>query len=318
VVALDAGHGGSPDNAHPERPFDPGAVAASNGLMEKDLTLEVARRVRELLRQERVEVVMTRDSDVFVDISPRMQQAIDMGARLFVSIHMNSWTDAAANGSVVLYPNDASLSFARVMEDAVSRGLGRYGVAADGVLLKDTLWVHATMPAVTVEPLYLSNPREADLMLRDDVRSQLARAIVDGIEAQAPEIAARKAEITRWDAAHGVSAPAGGAYPGGSGAVRTTDAAPTVSAIWPPSLLLTALLLAALALALRWRRRLVHACALGVRAFVDTLDRLDDGRPLTVPPVLGRGRRRAARRRRSLARARRPAHRRSVYDELWF
>src|SRR5438105_4291948 len=65
IVALDPGHGGTANDADPSQLFDPG-VTAPNGLLEKDLTLSVAQRLRTLLERDRVKVVMTRDSDKFV------------------------------------------------------------------------------------------------------------------------------------------------------------------------------------------------------------------------------------------------------------
>ncbi len=125
VVALDPGHGGSPDNAHPDQLFDPGSVA-QNGLLEKDYALDTARRVRALLQRDRVQVVMTRDRDEYLDIGPRMDTAIAAHARLFVSIHGNSWTDPTANGSVVLYPGEASHPFADRMSAALAQRLAPY------------------------------------------------------------------------------------------------------------------------------------------------------------------------------------------------
>src|SRR5260370_25239577 len=88
VVVLDAGHGGSPDNAHPDVPFDPGAVAA-NGLLEKDVALDLVRRLRSLLESDGVAVVLTRDSDVWMSIEDRSTIANNAHADVFVSCHLN-------------------------------------------------------------------------------------------------------------------------------------------------------------------------------------------------------------------------------------
>lgn len=78
-IVLDPGHGGS----------DPGA-AAGRGLWEKDLTLDVARRLRNLLQEATYEVVLTRDDDVFVSLRERARLANAERADVFVSIHVNS------------------------------------------------------------------------------------------------------------------------------------------------------------------------------------------------------------------------------------
>lgn len=304
VVALDPGHGGAPDNDHPDQLFDPGSVA-QNGLLEKDYALDTARRARALLERDRVQVVMTRDRDEYLDIGPRMDTAIAAHAQLFVSIHGNSWTDPSATGSVVLYPNEASHAFADRMIAALEQRLKPFAVANDGVILRDNLWVHASMPAVTIEPMYLSNPREADLLKRPDVRDTIAAAVRDAVEAQDPTVLLRKRELDAWLAAH----PEGAQSGGGRGASVLTAA----FAIPHGRLLLLAVLLGALWLQ---RRRLRPLSVTLARAAMVPLLRLH---PVArVEEALFRRRRRQARRRRLLERGRKQPHRRSVYDELWF
>src|SRR5947209_8573481 len=88
VVCLDPGHGGSPVNGHPEITYDSGALGL-DGLVEKDLTLDVARRLRAQLQADLVSVVMTRDSDAPVSIEDRSKTCNDAHADLFMSIHFN-------------------------------------------------------------------------------------------------------------------------------------------------------------------------------------------------------------------------------------
>lgn len=78
-IVLDAGHGGS----------DPGARAAY-GVWEKDLTLDIARRLRKLLEEASFEVVMTRERDETVSLRQRALFANTQKGDLFVSIHVNS------------------------------------------------------------------------------------------------------------------------------------------------------------------------------------------------------------------------------------
>jgi N-acetylmuramoyl-L-alanine amidase len=87
-VVLDAGHGGK----------DPGAIGPS-GAMEKDVVLDMARRLRDLMRQElQWRVTLTRDTDVFIPLEERTAIANTKGADLFVSIHANSAERAEAHG----------------------------------------------------------------------------------------------------------------------------------------------------------------------------------------------------------------------------
>ncbi|MBJ17799.1 MAG: N-acetylmuramoyl-L-alanine amidase [bacterium] len=79
VVVLDAGHGGHDEGA-----------AGPSGLLEKDLVLDVTRKLAERLRQRGVRVVLTRGADRFLSLEERTAVANDSRADLFVSIHANA------------------------------------------------------------------------------------------------------------------------------------------------------------------------------------------------------------------------------------
>lgn len=96
-IVIDAGHGG----------HDPGA--SSGGLSEAELTLDVALRLSKLLqKQPGVEVVMTRNTDVFVPLEERTALANREGADLFLSIHANASRNAKARGVETYYLNFAT------------------------------------------------------------------------------------------------------------------------------------------------------------------------------------------------------------------
>jgi N-acetylmuramoyl-L-alanine amidase len=95
-IVIDAGHGG----------HDPGAHG--NGINESELTLDVALRVEKLLeKQPGVEVVMTRDADVFIPLEERTAIANREGADLFLSIHANASRNAQARGIETYFLNFA-------------------------------------------------------------------------------------------------------------------------------------------------------------------------------------------------------------------
>ncbi len=80
-VVIDAGHGG----------VDPGSISPRTGAKEKDITLAVSRKlVAELRRRDRIEPLLTRDGDVFVEVMKRPGMAVDMEADLFISIHVDA------------------------------------------------------------------------------------------------------------------------------------------------------------------------------------------------------------------------------------
>jgi N-acetylmuramoyl-L-alanine amidase len=96
-VVIDAGHGG----------HDPGAHG--NGINEADLVLDVALRLRKLLTEQAgVDVVMTRDSDVFIPLEERTSIANRESADLFLSIHANASRDTKARGIETYFLNFAS------------------------------------------------------------------------------------------------------------------------------------------------------------------------------------------------------------------
>jgi N-acetylmuramoyl-L-alanine amidase len=96
-VVIDAGHGG----------YDPGTSSAQ-GLLEKDITLQIAKRVAEVLQRHGVAVELTRDSDTFVGLSQRTNAANRAEADLFVSIHANSSPRADTSGLEVYYLNNTT------------------------------------------------------------------------------------------------------------------------------------------------------------------------------------------------------------------
>jgi N-acetylmuramoyl-L-alanine amidase len=91
VIAIDAGHGGE----------DPGARGA-NGSHEKDVTLMIAKKLKEIIDNEpNMRGVLTRDSDFFIPLHGRVVKARNMQADLFVSIHADAFTNQSAKGSSV-------------------------------------------------------------------------------------------------------------------------------------------------------------------------------------------------------------------------
>ncbi len=201
VVCVDPGHGGAPDNSDPSKQFDPGAIGVG-GLQEKGIALDIGLGLRTLLERDGVTVAMTRADDRFASIAAREQICEDAHAKLFVSIHLNYFDDPAVGGSLVLYPSATYLPFATTMAQSLGRDLAPAHIQSDGTQLRDNWWSHVTMPTVTVEGAYLTNPEEAAWLATSAGRRQLAKAIFDGIETYDPNIAKHKAALSAWTAAH--------------------------------------------------------------------------------------------------------------------
>lgn len=106
-VVIDPGHGGN----------DPGAIGRT-GLKEKDVVLDIAKRVKEQLNENGVEVVLTRDRDRFIPLEKRSQIANEKDVDFFVSVHANSARIKGARGFEVYYLSDAVDDNARAVEAA--------------------------------------------------------------------------------------------------------------------------------------------------------------------------------------------------------
>lgn len=140
IVVIDAGHGGS----------DPGAGSLSGDVREKDLSLEAARDLRDLLVERgRVRVAMTRSSDLYVPLDDRSAVARRLDAALFVSLHMDSAANPLARGASVYSLSDvASDAESARLAALQNRGSpqARSGGSAVGSILAD-LAMRAQMTA---------------------------------------------------------------------------------------------------------------------------------------------------------------------------
>lgn len=107
VITVDAGHGGR----------DPGA-SGRLGLKEKTVTLDVARRLADLLRRDGFQVILTRSDDRFIPLYGRAAIANRAGADLFISVHANASRSRSASGFEAYYLSEATDDNARALEAA--------------------------------------------------------------------------------------------------------------------------------------------------------------------------------------------------------
>jgi N-acetylmuramoyl-L-alanine amidase len=201
VITVDPGFGGQPSAAHSTTPFDPGAIGV-NGLLEKDVDLDVGSRLAALLRTDLVDVVMTRSTDTYVSDAQRRRISTTHHAVLVVSVLANTSSNAKAAGSLVTYPSGASKALAQTVSDALGAELTSDGVPDLGVASNPKAWPLSRVPTASVEMAYLSNPGEAALMATPAFRDDVAAAIRNGLEAYMPAIVARRNAIIAWRDAH--------------------------------------------------------------------------------------------------------------------
>ena len=130
-VIVDAGHGG----------YDPGAIGRT-GLREKDVNLDIARRLAYFLKAKGIEVIMSRSADKFITLEQRAALANRIKADFFVSIHSNSARSSKLSGFEVYYITDKLNDYSRALNAAGNADLNIepgsfYSTSLD---LKATLW----------------------------------------------------------------------------------------------------------------------------------------------------------------------------------
>jgi N-acetylmuramoyl-L-alanine amidase len=220
IVVIDPGHGGR----------DPGATSVSGQVREKDLTMALAREVRDnLVKRGRVRVAMTREGDSYLTLDDRAALARRLNATMFVSLHMDSAPNPLARGATVYSLSDVA-SDAEAARLAAAQNAGARADAPAGSvqsLLSDLAMQgqmsasadlatrllrrsagrfelrpnphrfaafhalrRAETPAVLFEAGYISNADDEVLLRSPEQRSKIALALAQAIEA---DVAARTA-----------------------------------------------------------------------------------------------------------------------------
>lgn len=186
TVVLDAGHG-EPD----------GGAIGVNGTLEKDINLAITLKVQEILESNGIKVIMTRsDNNSIYDANAKTlheKKVSDMHKReniinnsnadLFISIHMNSFTDSKSSGLHVFYSRNHPEAeiIASAVQDAIAKITGAKTHAVKTA--SDTLYLmkNPTPPAILVECGFLSNPKEEELLNDELYQSKIAFAISQAI-----------------------------------------------------------------------------------------------------------------------------------------
>lgn len=196
VVVIDPGHGG----------FDGGAVAV-DGTVEKDINLQIAKALYDVIDEYPVKIVMTRKSDISLDdgegtIRQRKRQDLvkrkelieEADADLTISIHLNSYpADASVCGAQVFYPKCEqkrteeqggeqtskliAQNVQKSLEINVDDGKERSALAKDDVLLLQ----NPSTPIILVECGFLSNVNECEKLKTLEYQALVANAIWEGI-----------------------------------------------------------------------------------------------------------------------------------------
>jgi N-acetylmuramoyl-L-alanine amidase len=218
IVVIDPGHGGQ----------DPGATSVSGQVNEKDLTLALAREVRDdLVQRGRVRVAMTREDDRYLTLDERAAVARRLNAGLFVSLHMDSAPNPLARGATVYSLSDvasdaeaARLATVQNAGAAADRSSGPVDAMLSDLAMEGQMSASAELaarmvnksagrfelrpnphrfaafhvlrrsdaPAVLFEAGYISNADDEVLLRSPEQRSKIALALAQAIET---DVAAR-------------------------------------------------------------------------------------------------------------------------------
>ena len=178
TVVIDAGHGG----------HDRGGIPGQR-IAEKEMNLDVAQRLRNVLASNGYRVVMTRDSDVFVPLPTRVAIANSYRNAIFVCVHFNSTQRRGAAGIETYFYSRDSLPLASAVHYYVAGGApsSNRGVRRRGYyVLRKT-----NVPAVLVECGFLTNPTEASYAQTASYRQKLAEEIAAGVRGRNSVASAR-------------------------------------------------------------------------------------------------------------------------------
>ncbi len=171
IIVVDPGHGGS----------DPGTFGYSgSSVKEKELNLSTAYKLAKLLSEAGAIVLMTREDDNEMPLANRVDFSINNRAALAISMHYNSIDKPAIAGTETYYYNDNSKLPGGIIHKHLVSGLNR----ADRGLSKVKYFVlyKNYLPAVLVEPLYLSNAEEESLGVNEEYQQKVAASIFKGIK----------------------------------------------------------------------------------------------------------------------------------------
>lgn len=169
IVAIDPGHGGR----------DPGAIGIG-GMQEKEIVLDIAYQVAQILEQQGVQAILTRQDDQEIDLEPRVALAERVNATAFVSIHANSidMTRPDVSG-IETYYFESGEELARTIHNSILQTTG----ARDRRVRRARFYVlrKTSMPSVLVEVGFVTGAEDAARLSDPAYRSQMAAAIARGV-----------------------------------------------------------------------------------------------------------------------------------------
>ena len=175
IIVLDAGHGGS----------DSGAVGKNN-VYEKNVVLDVTKRLQQLLEQAGAKVVLTRSNDTFIPLNERPNIALKNYGEMFISIHTNSFGGSSALGTETYYSDKITTNLKEELSLAnyINKEIVKNANMVDRGVKNGNFAVIRSieMPAILVELGFLSNPSDYAKLTSNEYLQIFAQSIYNGIE----------------------------------------------------------------------------------------------------------------------------------------
>ena len=194
-IFLAVGHGGRDSGAH------------RNGVKEKNVTLPTALFCREYLENNHTgfKIALSRETDKYLTLDQQVDMAVSMGADALVDVHYNSFGSEQAHGMETFISNsrlnDSNRRLQRKIHGELADTLSKYDVSDRGMKQSRHYVITRAgnngIDAVLVEGLFLSNPREAELIQQEEVQKAIGYAIGKGL-AEALNLPSKEQDEISW------------------------------------------------------------------------------------------------------------------------
>ncbi|MCY7495191.1 N-acetylmuramoyl-L-alanine amidase [Bacillus safensis] len=171
TIFIDPGHGAQ----------DAGAVG--NGLLEKNINLEVALKLRSRLHQAGALIVMSRTSDTFDSLQTRVSKGAQASADIFISIHANANDNSGANGTETYYDTTyAAAHSVKLAQQVQPRMVSALGTRDRGVKTAGFYVIkYSRMPSILLETGFVTSPIDASILKSTAAKDRLASGIATGV-----------------------------------------------------------------------------------------------------------------------------------------
>ena len=183
TVVIDAGHGGEDNGSH------------AGALLEKDINLQIASQVKSLNNSPNIEVILTRESDVFMNVREKLDFSIHHNADLFISIHVNAAPPVKENGVAMensksgfdAYISKSNTTLTEInmrLATILLQNMSKFYSTNNEINKRDRVWVldENPVPAAILECGYITNDKDRAFMTNAANQKQIAENILKSIE----------------------------------------------------------------------------------------------------------------------------------------